>query len=328
MAGSLTRSLTLAVLLSLPFAWAPLALAQDAATPKDDALDRLLNKLEEKESQSAPKAADAKPASDAAGAGKASAKSEGKPSDAVGGKDKALDSLLEKLGATDDKPTSDDKPRSEPGGAGGASEPGDPAAEKAGQEQDQDQGKGKKADPNALSGKAKDLDEHLEELTGKRRKKDRKKEGEEGGPLSQVVKEMREVEERLGKPDTGEETRKKQGQIIKQIETLIEQARTSTSQSRGKTKPGKPSKPGQQSGPPQDTAGTTGGQAPNARPRKRTDHKSLAGGRDPWGHLPAEERQEMANIFKEEPLPSRQDLIKRYYLAVSKKSLTRGEKAR
>ena len=36
---------------------------------------------------------------------------------------------------------------------------------------------------------------------------------------------MREVEERLGKPDTGEETRKKQTEIVKNLEQLIEQMR-------------------------------------------------------------------------------------------------------
>ena len=316
MPEALTRSLTLAVLLTLPLAWAGPAPAQDAAAAKDDALDRLLNKLEEKDTRAADdKKAAEKTAPDAVKGEQAPAKGEGKSAGEVGGKDKALDSLLEKLGATDDKPTADDKASPGPGG------PPPPPDDKPGPGKDKD----KKTDPNALSGKAKDLDEHLEELTGKRRKKDRKK-GEDGGALSQVVKEMREVEERLGKPDTGEETRKKQGQIVKQIDTLIEQMRASTSQSKGKPKPGKPMKPGEQPGPPQDTAGTTGGNAPNVKPQKRTDHKSIAGGRDAWGHLPPEERQEMANVFKEEPLPSREELIRRYYLAVSKKSMSRGEK--
>jgi hypothetical protein len=41
--------------------------------------------------------------------------------------------------------------------------------------------------------------------------------------------------------------------------------------------------------------------------------------------LPDELRQEMDNVSKEEPLMSRQELIRRYYLSVSKKTLTRGE---
>ena len=49
------------------------------------------------------------------------------------------------------------------------------------------------------------------------------------------------------------------------------------------------------------------------------------GGKDEWGHLPDELRQEMENVFKEEYLPSKDDLIRRYYLSVAKKSLVREE---
>ena len=56
-------------------------------------------------------------------------------------------------------------------------------------------------------GKDKDLDEHLEELpAGGRRTSDPSKEAR--WPDRQVIKEMREVEQRLGKSDTGEATRR------------------------------------------------------------------------------------------------------------------------
>ena len=42
-------------------------------------------------------------------------------------------------------------------------------------------------------------------------------------------------------------------------------------------------------------------------------------------HLPPELRQEMDNVAKEVMLPSKEELIKLYYLSVSKKSLTREE---
>ena len=42
-----------------------------------------------------------------------------------------------------------------------------------------------------------------------------------------MIKEMRDVEQRLGKPDPGEDTQTKQKQIIKRIDTLIEQVRQS-----------------------------------------------------------------------------------------------------
>jgi hypothetical protein len=311
MAQTLTRSLTLAALLTLPLAWGARASAQDAKAPKDDALDSLLKKVEEKPSKAAEKAAEG-------AAKKTAAPAAGKPSGEVAGKDKELDSLLEKLGASEDKAAPDQKR----GGPGGEPKPGDPPPGEKGKDKDEP----KKNDPNALSGKTKALDEHLEELTGKRRKKKRD-EGEGSGPLSEMIKQMREVEQRLGKPDTGEETRKKQTEIVKRIDTLIEQMRASQGQSKGKPRPGLALRPGQQPGPNQngETPGTTGGNAPLTKPQKPTDRHSLAGGKETWGHLPPELRQEMENVFREEPLPSREELIRRYYLSVSKKALTRGE---
>lgn len=134
------------------------------------------------------------------------------------------------------------------------------------------------------------------------------------------------MEERLGKPDTGEETRKKQAEIVKKMETLIEQAKNSQGQSQSKKKSqgmakGKP-QPGQNPG---DQAGTTGGNAPFTKPVKPTDRRSLAGGKELWGDLPPEVRQDLDNVMKEGFLPSREDLIRRYYLSLSKKKPTRGE---
>ena len=50
-----------------------------------------------------------------------------------------------------------------------------------------------------------------------------------------MIKEMRDVEQRLGKPDPSEDTQKKQKQIVKRIETMIEQAKQSGS-SAGRTR--------------------------------------------------------------------------------------------
>lgn len=326
------------------------ASAQDEPKPKKDAaLEDLLKEINSKESKdaTAKPSADQPAGKDSAGA-KASSKhkekekdkptaqeksktppksgSDGstKPPSDVAPKDKALDNLLEKLGEAEDKPSRDERSR------GGAPTP-DEKEKEPGKGQDKDQNKerqpaGKNAKPEVdpLTGKAKDLDEHLEELTGKRRKK--KGDGEDGsGPMSDVVKQMRDVEQRLGKEDTGEETRKKQQQIVKNLEQLIEQMRSSSSQSQGRPrtvamKPGQ--KPGDKPG---QTPGTTGGNAPMTKPQKPTDRRSLAGGKDAWGHLPPELRQEMDNVSNEDYLPARQDLIERYYNALAKKAVKRGE---
>ena len=312
MAETRKRTILLAALLAFPLVGVPSARAQNPPAAADDDLDQLLKKLEDKEKTEKPSGPPdgSKPAKPGAANGtiapKSDAPSRDKTAGDVSGKDKELDSLLEKLGASEDKPAPDEK---RPGAGPGEPRPDQPKDGKKGAE--------------ALKGKDKQVDEHLEELTGKRRKKN-KREGEDGGPLSEVVKEMRDVEQRLSKPDTGAETRKKQGQIVKKINTLIEQARSSSSQSKQKQKLTRPMKPGDQPGEMQDQPGTTGGNAPFAKGRKPDNRRSLVNGKVIWGHLPDSLQEEMDNVFKEEALPSREELIKRYYLSVSRKTLTRG----
>jgi hypothetical protein len=304
---------TLAMLLALGFSTAAIGHAQEPPAPKDDALDRLLEKLEKpspppseqpagepaRDKEAAPKPrADAKPAAE-------------KKAGDVSAKDQALDNLLEKLGASPDRPAAPDEKR------GPGSMPGEPPKEPGpagpGDRQAQD-----------LNGKSKELDEHLEELTGRKRKK--KNQDDEGsGPLSLVVKRMREVEQRLGKPDTGEETRKQQTEIVKNLEQLIEQMRNSSAQSKGQKirtvmLPGQ--KPGNQQG---QQPGSNASGPPPTKPAKPDGKHANAFNKDVWGHLPDELRQEMDNVAKEGALPSKDELIRLYYLSVSKKSLNREE---
>ena len=231
-------------------------------------------------------------------------------------RDKDIDGLLEKLGETEDRPAAKEKP---PGGGPGGPPPSDP---QDGPKGTPDANAKKPAD--VLSGKSRELDEHLEELTGKRRKSSKQK-ADEQGPLSEVIKEMREVEERLGEPDTGEETRKKQARIVKQIETLIEQMQSSSGRSRSRK--ALSMRPEKQPGGKEEGQGASSGNGgpPATRPARPEKRPSMASGKDEWGHLPPELRQEMDNISQEEPLPARQELIRRYYLSVSKKSLSRGD---
>jgi hypothetical protein len=300
---------TIAVLAAACLAWASFGLAQDA--PKDDALDNLLKKLDAPKAEGQPKT-DGQPKTE----DKAKTDGQGKPSAPSGSlapKDQALDSLLEKLGETQETPA----PKGRPGqpGPGGPMPPPPP-------------GPGQ-PDPSALNGKAKDLDEHLEELTGrKRKKKDQEQDGQGSGPLSDVIKQMRDVEQRLGKPDTGEETRQKQEQIVKKLDQIIEQIQNSPGGGGGKSrirevrqagnKPG-----GQQGGP--GAQGNTGAGTGPMKPAKPASKSVLAFDKNEWGHLPPELRREVENAFKEEPLPDRIDWINRYFLSVSKKGQSRVE---
>jgi len=286
-------AVTLAVA-SLALGWAAPGLAQDK-DKKDEGLEKLLEKLDE--SKAGDKAKDA---------------DKGKLPGAVAPKDESLDKLLEGLGQTKDTPAPDDK---KPGGPG--DEPPMPPRP--------DQPR-----PDELKGGEKDLDDVLKGLTGKKEKPKKardKKDEEGGGPLGEVIKEMRDVEERLGKPDTGEETRKKQAEIVKNLDSLIEQLKNAPGQAQGMKmiregkQPG-PQQPGQQ----QDQPGAMARGANQSRPEKpRQPPVPTELAKEIWGQLPAQFRDEMANVLNEHPLPTKTDLIRLYYLSLGKKSSTREE---
>ncbi len=304
------RLISFAAAFVATLAWGSTGLAFDDTPPKDEALEGLTKALEDAEKGEPSRPAEASASAEESGAKAAEPADKG----AVAPKDQALDSLLEKLGETTETPAPDDKSAAAPRPS---DEPAPPKPDKS-----------DKPARDELKGADKSLDEDLEERAGRRRKKDKEQEkGEGSGPLAQVIKEMRDVEERLGQPDTGEATRKKQAEIVKNLDTIIDQLRSTSSNSKSKSMR-TAMQAGQKSGSqPGTTPGSNGGQAPNAKPAKPSGKQGLADGRskDEWGHLPAELREEMANVFKEEYLTSKFELIKRYYQSVSQKSLVREE---
>jgi hypothetical protein len=326
--------------LALGLAAASSARAQEAGKTKDSALDSLLEKLSDREdgSKSASKksAAPADPAktksqAGRSGSGKAtkdasgSKPAEGKPgkasgapsgkaapqakgSGAVAPKDQAIDDLLGKLGESKDEPAPDERPRNQGAGA---------------QEPPKDQAPGEKSRAPKLGGKDKEIDDRLEEIAGRRRKRPRGDDDKRDGPIGEMIKEMRDVEQRLGKPDSSEDTQSKQKQIIKRIDTLIEQVRQSGSSAgrlvmRRRQQQG--NQPGKQQG---DQTGALAQGAPPMKPAKPTSQRSTAGGQGIWGHLPDELRQIMDNSFQEVSLGSKTEMIKRYFLSVGKGRLVR-----
>jgi hypothetical protein len=283
---------------SLGLACPSAGLAQEPKPTKDEALEKLLEKLEEKEK--------ADPAKD-----KDKAKDKEKKTGEVAPKDKELDKLLEGLGQTKDAPSPEDKKP----GAPGADGPMPP--------------KGDQPKPEDLKGGEKDLDKELERITGKKEKpknQRQRKADEETGPLGQVIKEMRDVEERLGQPDTGEETRKKQSEIVKNLDGLIERMKNAPSQAmalkmmRDGNKPGQPGQPNQ-------PGSQDGARAMGPPPMKPVDPKKGAVNTDLakaiWGQLPAQFRDEMGNVLNERALPSKEELIKLYYMSLGNKNSTK-----
>ena len=276
---------------------------EPAKKDKDDALEKLLDGLEGPKPTEPGKADDQKPAGE------------------VGSKDQSLDKLLEGLGGLDDKPSPDDKKQ----GGGSGTPPSDPPPPTPGDE----------TKPNPLDDASKKLDELLEEKTGRKPKKKpkpgqgqgQKGDGEDGdaGPLGDLVKQMREVENRLNEPDTGAETRKRQTEIVKNLDTLLEQMRNSSSQSqamklvRGGPKPGGPPQPGQGNQP-----GATGqgvGLSKPTPPKQPPAAVELV--KDVWGQLPAQFRDDMANVLNEKALPAKAEMIRLYYLSLGKMSASK-----
>jgi len=341
------RSLFSGLALAVALGWCASTVAQDAGKTQDEALDSLLEKLEKpaqdhqpgKEPHQSRKdaAPDRKPAEPAAKAkpGADAKPTEPRPKPAgeqpaqpvkrpktgagdVSSQDKDLDALLEKLGETKDEPAPEERSRSrpQPDEPSGPSKPapggGGPGGAKT------------KQQDRALQDKDKEIDAKLEEFAGKKRKKKSGEQEEGSGQLGEIIKEMRDVEQRLGKPETGEDTQSKQKRIVKQIETIIQQMKQSGSSGsmamRRMRQQGQ--KPGDQSG---QTPGANAAGAPATKPAKPSDRHALAGGKDIWGHLPEELRQEMENVFKEEALPKQAELIRRYYLSVAKQTLVRGD---
>lgn len=302
-----------ALSMALLLGWALVGQAQDPAKPKDGDLDDLLKKVEQ---ASKPKQDPSKPA---------------KPG-AVAPKDKDLDDFLEKLGEEKDKPKADGKPPEPPPGGAADDKKSDPQGGKG----DKDKAKNRDQKPDSpkpkkddLTGQDKDLDEYLSGADKKKQRKGQQGGGQgqkqdgEDGPLGDLIKQMREVEQRLGQPDTGEQTRQKQTEIVKRLDGLIEQMRLVRTQSQMMRMMRQGQRPGQQQGQQanNDPQQGVGLQKP-AMPRPKS---VLALDKNTWGHLPPNLRDEMDNVSKEAGLPEKLDLIKRYYLSVNKKSLAREE---
>jgi hypothetical protein len=309
--------------------------AQEPGKTKDDALDSLLERLTGPGDGPASKSAKAAGASESAAAkkgrsgrspagskdapgstptadktGKGPADKSGKPSvpkaGTVAPKDQAIDDLLEKLGETRDTPTPEERQRNP-----GALPPKDPPP-------------AEKTSPAKLGGKDKDIDDQLEEIAGRKKKRPAADE-QRDGPIGEIIKEMRDVEQRLGKPDPSEDTQNKQKQIVRHIDTLIEQVRQSGSSAAG-LRVRRVRQPGQQPGQqPGDQTGALARGAPAMKPAKPSSQHSTAGGKDIWGHLPAELRHVMENSFKEMGLGSKEEMISRYFLSIGKGKLVRQE---
>ena len=294
-----------------------------AVSAQDDALEKLLRDVEKKATPG-----------DKPAAGKSETKGE------LGKADEGLDDLLKKLGGgTSDKPL----PK-------GEAKPAGPGEMPKGKSASADQPKPTLPKPPAgglsqLKTKPDaELDQRLEQILGRKRKNNNpdqqggKGQGEagEGGEASepsnpkmkQLVEKMREVQKRLSEPDTGQETRNRQKQIVDSMDQLLEQMRQMSQQQQQQKQRRKSQQQGQEMAQNEEPGEQPGAQAKGVGPQtpQKPSGKSRLDGKDVWGHLPPELRDVMRNVFREESLPAREELVRRYYMSVSKKSVARSTK--
>jgi hypothetical protein len=287
--------------------------APGVALAQDDALEKLLKEAEQKATPGD------KPAAD--------------KGSSVGKEDAGLDDLLKKLGGgSGDKPLPKGEAKPGPGDQPAPdekpSQPGSTLPKPAGGLA------GLKSRPDA------ELDQRLEEILGRKRKKPNEDQDQQSGgqgqgegsdsepqnpAMKKLVEQMRDVEKRLSETDTGQETRNKQKEIVESIDQMIERMRQMAQQQQQQRQrrqqqqqQGQEMAQNQEGEQPGSQAGGVGLQKPLP-----PAGKSSLGGKDVWGHLPPELRDVMRNVFREESLPAREELVRRYYLSVSKKSLAR-----
>ncbi len=151
-------------------------------------------------------------------------------------------------------------------------------------------------------------------------------------PLINIARQMRSVEQRIEKTDSGPNTQKTQQQIVDQLQRLIEQAKKSC----GGGKPGQKQCQGgtcqrkkvTQSKPPSKNkskgTGSTPGQSSSSAavkepaPPRRTDMQEMqALLKRLWGELPERDREQMLQYPVEQFLPEYEQMIEEYYKRLS-----------
>lgn len=151
--------------------------------------------------------------------------------------------------------------------------------------------------------------------------------GEETGsppehPLQKIGRQMRAAQERIAQKDTSLETQSAQGDIVRELEKLIEQANkrggggNKSSSGKGTGKPGVGD--GQATpGEPQDSTDRVG--KPQTDAAQTADvHNILA---RIWGHLPEKMRDEMQSAISDQFLPKYEKLIEEYYKRLAEERL-------
>jgi len=161
--------------------------------------------------------------------------------------------------------------------------------------------------------------------------------GESGqDPLTRVGNKMRRVERLIAEGDISQETRSRQQEIVRQLDTLIEQIKRnkkSSAQSQAspggsrRTSVGQPNRPSQQPGeqtarkPARDSTDRIGQEA-----EQEVDQAAIqAMMKRIWGRLPQRQREEMIQLSADQFLPKYATEIEKYFRRLAEEDERRGE---
>lgn len=163
-------------------------------------------------------------------------------------------------------------------------------------------------------------------------------------PLELAIREMRAVEQRIVDGDTGAETRRRQEEIVKHLQALIDlanrprsqdsQSQSNNQQQNSSTKQSPDQQPDEQ---PQNKKGQDqqdqqqGTKEKNKKdvanseerhgPRETESAEELVRRRELakeiWGHLPPAMREQMLNVYGDKYLPKYEEVIRRYFEALA-----------
>ncbi len=159
---------------------------------------------------------------------------------------------------------------------------------------------------------------------------------EDENPLMDIGRRMREVQALISRANSGEETQRRQQEIVDQLGALIEQARRSGGKSqptdngsRQPTARQPVDQPKAQPGDGQRKQGSQPAQTADAKPgqtgAKRPDMGQMRGVlKRLWGQLPQRAREQMLQLPVEQFLPKYEMMIEQYFRSLTEeKSPTR-----
>ncbi len=150
---------------------------------------------------------------------------------------------------------------------------------------------------------------------------------------NRISKNMSEAEERLHKKDSGEVTQQTQGEIVRDLDELIEQTRrqqqrsSSSSSSSQRSQQARKNRPqqSQASRNPEESPQNSGGNPRGGKDGQAGMNKIADLYKDVWGHLPETLRQEMDQYSREQFMAKYADLLKQYYATIAEKGRRKDE---